>query len=120
MRAYRDNLVMKRKVRIGLIVAIVVLLLVIAAVVVAVVLTTKKTVKYSCQNNVCVQDSNGKYADSTCDNVCLPPKYSCVNNSCQPDPKGTDLATCQQSCTKYNCTDTGCVVAPDGQYVDKG
>lgn len=46
---------MKRKVRVGLIVAIVVLLLVIAAVVVAVVLTTKKTVKYSCQNNVCTR-----------------------------------------------------------------
>ena len=110
---------MKRKVRIGLIVAIVVLLLVIAAVVVAVVLTTKKTVKYSCQNNVCVQGSNGKYADSTCDNVCLPPKYSCVNYSCQPDPQGTDLATCQQNCTKFNCTPTGCVGDTDGQFATK-
>lgn len=81
--------------------------------------------KYKCVNNVCVEDRNGRYTESTCGGKCssssVTKKYACKNNVCVEDPNGryTD-SNCGGSCpstqtpTTNNCSDV------DKKYTDQG
>ena len=51
---------------------------------------------YSCVEGSCIEDENGEYNNSNCNNECVPPTmYSCIDDNCVEDEEGIyDEPTC--------------------------
>jgi hypothetical protein len=63
--------------------------------------TNPSSSKYSCINNKCVSDPNGKYDDNSCNGDCEKQKmYSCQNETCIEDANGTYK---DSTCGGKNC-----------------
>lgn len=83
-------------------------------------------VKYSCSTTgTCIEDSNGTYSTSTCDNKCVAPakKYSCnTAGTCAEDINGSFTnSNCDNQCSipqkKYSCNTSGaCVENSNGTF----
>lgn len=80
-------------------------------------------IKYSCAEAVCIEDENGNYTNSNCDNQCSggPERYSCRGNDCVFDPEGIYFNSwcngqCNQPVTMYSCSGQQCVEDENGQY----
>lgn len=77
---------------------------------------------YSCNGNMCIEDSEGQYDHSSCYGNCNggPTMYSCDNGNCVEDVEGEyNNNNCNNECvppTMYSCIDDNCVEDEEGIY----